>query len=128
MLIATCCRPLNVCVPDIWDKELGEYIGAVTNDRYRRNLDHNSGNPIGLAVCQCSGHEDRRSTANGSFLANPPQNLTILTDTCVEKVLFEGKTAIGVEALGRQSQQTLSSKLHCNASIADFGQSMPSER
>lgn len=67
------------------------------------NLDHNSGDPLGMAVCQVSAREGHRTTASGSLLANPPSNLTIMTGSAVERIILdrEDLKATGVEIAGK---------------------------
>lgn len=99
--LLTITRPVDVGVPEAWDPTFGEFM----NNSYHyhpKNLDHNSGNPIGISVCQLSARDDRRVTASGSYLTASPPNLTIMTDTVIAKIVFEGKKAIGVEAEGKQ--------------------------
>ncbi|KAL9611724.1 MAG: hypothetical protein Q9167_003647 [Letrouitia subvulpina] len=94
--------PIKVGLPESWEPGFDEYLQTVTNDKYPLNLDNNSGNPIGFAVCQVSANNGNRTTADISFLSNLPNNLTVMTNSAVERVLFEGKKAIGVEIAGQQ--------------------------
>ncbi|CAF9922341.1 MAG: hypothetical protein HETSPECPRED_005044 [Heterodermia speciosa] len=90
--------PLKVGLPQIWDAEFGNYLRAISaNDAI--NLDHNSGNPLGMAVCQVSALDGRRTTASDAFLHSPPTNLTIMTNSPVAKILFDQNSlkAVGVE-------------------------------
>ena len=61
------------------------------------NLDVNDGNPIGIGICVSTGYRGRRSTA-ADLISNPPDNLTVIINTPVDQVLFDGKTAIGVKS------------------------------
>ena len=91
-------RPLKVGLPQIWDAEFGNYLRAISaNDAI--NLDHNSGNPLGMAVCQVSALDGRRTTASDAFLYSPPTNLTIMTNSPVAKIVFDQGSlkAVGVE-------------------------------
>lgn len=58
-----------------------------------------------MAVCQISALNGRRTTASGAFLpaSAVPTNLTILTDTAVERILFDNRKAVGVEIAGKKS-------------------------
>lgn len=73
---------------------------------HTKNLDHNSGNPIGVSVCQQGIHDGKRVTASGAYLASSPPNLTIMTEASITKILFHDKKAVGVEAGGKQSRST----------------------
>jgi len=85
-----------------WDPTFGEFLEK-TFQYYPKNLDHNSGNPLGIAVCQQGTHNGLRVTASGAFLNMRPPNLTVMTDTAITQSLFDGKKAIGVAA-GQQKR------------------------
>ena len=86
----------------MWDREFADYFEIVTA-KYTKNLDHNSGDPIGMSVCQISALNGRRTTASDAFISEVPANLTVMTDTAVEKILFDGQKAVGVEITGKKS-------------------------
>ena len=96
-------RPLKVGVPHIWEEEFGQYLDGITKD-YPRNLDLNSGNPIGMAVTQYTAIEGRRITASGTFLSSKPSNLTVQVESAVERIVFEDLKAVGIVASGKQSK------------------------
>ena len=87
----------------MWEPDFAEYFDTVTA-KYTRNLDHNSGNPIGISVCQISASNGRRTTASDAFLSAAPGNLTVVTNATVERILFEGQKAAGVEIAGKKCQ------------------------
>ena len=95
-------RPLRIGVSHKWDNEFGQYFEGITKD-YPKVSDHNSGNPIGMAICQYTATEGRRNTASRMFLSTPPTNLTTRVESAVEKVIFKERKAIGVEISGEQS-------------------------
>ena len=102
-VLLTAARPLKVGLPHMWDREFADYFEMVTA-KFTKNLDHNSGDPIGMSVCQISALNGRRTTASGAFLSAVPANLTIMTDTAVERILFDGKKAMGVDIAGKKSR------------------------
>ena len=57
-----------------------------------------------MSVSQMSASNGHRITASGAFLSSAPANLTIITDAAVERVLFEGQKAVGVEVPGKKSK------------------------
>lgn len=61
------------------------------------NPDVNSDQCIGFGVPPGTIHDGLRVTAASAYLAQTPDNLKVLTDANVSRVLFEGKKAIGVE-------------------------------
>ena len=82
---------------EAWDPGFGEFMKNAYH-YHLKNLDHNSGNPIGISVCQLSAHNGKRVTASVAYLTSNPPNLTIVTETTVTRVLIRGKKAVGVEA------------------------------
>ena len=66
-----------------------------------KNLDHNSGNPIGVSVCQLSALNGERVTASDAYLTSVPPSLTVLTKTIITKILIRGKKAVGVKSYGK---------------------------
>ena len=101
-IVVDAIRPLKVSFPHKWDDGFGQFVDSLA-ERHPLNPDHNSGNPLGIAICQTSALEGRRTTASDTFLLSPPPNLTIITDAPVSKILFKDEKAIGVQALGKDS-------------------------
>ncbi|KAI9150115.1 Pyranose dehydrogenase [Paramyrothecium foliicola] len=65
------------------------------------NNDHNSGNPLGMSVLISSCHKGVRSTAK-DLLVPQPENLVIVTNSPVQRVILQGTRAVGVECNGEQ--------------------------
>ena len=86
-----------------WDSSFGEFLEKLYQ-YHHKNLDHNSGNPLGVSVCQVSAFNGQRTTASGAYLSTTPPNLTIMTETAVRRILFRDLKAIGVEVSGKKSQ------------------------
>ncbi|MCJ1232864.1 hypothetical protein MMC14_000818 [Varicellaria rhodocarpa] len=65
------------------------------------NKDHNDGDPEGISVAQFNVDNGVRTTSSTAFLNEQArssiQNLRTITRTICAKVIFEGRTAIGVE-------------------------------
>ena len=97
----TVLRPIDVCILDSWDPGFGDFMKN-SYYYYPKNLDHNSGNPIGVSVCQSSANGRKRVTASGSYLKSGMPKLKIMTQVAVTKILFQGKKAVGVESDGSQ--------------------------
>ncbi len=64
------------------------------------NLDLNSGNPIGFGIPSSTAYNGERITAASAFLIDKLDNLRILTDKLMTRVLFESRKAIGVKSAG----------------------------
>ena len=84
-----------------WEKDLKLVLDAFEEMGHERNLDHNSGNPLGMALGVNSAFQGRRTTA-ADLLVDTPDNLVIITDNPVSRVILRGNNAIGVEACGKQ--------------------------
>lgn len=95
----TFARPIDVGFPDGWEPEFGSYLSDVYQ-HHLRNPDHNSGNLSGVGVSQVAAFEGLRVTASAAFLSNVPSNLTVMTQSAVERVLFEDRRAVGVDVGG----------------------------
>ncbi|KAI1103534.1 GMC oxidoreductase [Jackrogersella minutella] len=65
------------------------------------NLDHNSGNPIGMSLAISSSSKGVRSSAI-DLLTPVPENVTVLTRSPVQRIILKGKRAIGVESNGKK--------------------------
>lgn len=65
------------------------------------NSDFNSGDPAGCGLYQVTNRAGRRSSTANCYLhpVEGRQNLTVMTDAFVSRVLFEGKEASGVEVV-----------------------------
>ncbi|KAH8879216.1 alcohol oxidase [Thozetella sp. PMI_491] len=92
--------PLHVGYAAEWEKDLVPLLDTFKAAGYRLNPDHNSGDPIGMSLLISSAYSGRRSTAN-DLLTPVPENLTILTGKCVQRVVLEGSRAVGVEVDGQ---------------------------
>ncbi|KAJ4016307.1 hypothetical protein NW752_003430 [Fusarium irregulare] len=79
-----------------WEKDLPPVLDLFEDAGFPLNPDHNSGNPLGMSVLINSSYKGRRSTAN-DLLEPKPDNLTVLTDSAVQRVILEGNKAVGVE-------------------------------
>lgn len=64
------------------------------------NPDVNSGNPIGVGIGTVCIYQGIRVTSSSAYLKNPPQNLTIVTNAHVEKIILDGKAAVAVQTVG----------------------------
>ncbi|KAF5020737.1 hypothetical protein F66182_7239 [Fusarium sp. NRRL 66182] len=95
-----CSGKLHVGYAKEWEKDLPPVLDLFENAGFPLNPDHNSGNPLGMSVLINSSCNGRRSTSN-DLLTPRPENLTILTNSPVQKVVLEGNKAVGVEANGK---------------------------
>ncbi|KKK21190.1 hypothetical protein P175DRAFT_0439084 [Aspergillus ochraceoroseus IBT 24754] len=84
-----------------WEPDLPLVLEALNEAGLPLNLDHNSGNPIGMAVGINSAYSGVRTTA-ADLLRDAPENLTIIPASPVQRVILDGKIAVGVESNGLQ--------------------------
>ena len=100
--------PIHCTRLDQFDKLSGAFVKACTEAGYRELPDYNDGSYEGAFFLQYSTRRGFRNNSAAGYLkpARNRQNLTILTNTTVSRVLTEGRSAVGVEILdvsGRKS-------------------------
>ncbi|KAJ5112230.1 hypothetical protein N7532_000275 [Penicillium argentinense] len=94
--------PLHVGFAREWERDLTDVLDVFEKAGFPLNPDHNSGNPIGMSVLINSAYQGLRSTAEDLVKNDKQNNLTITTASPVQRVLLEGKKAVGVEANGNK--------------------------
>ncbi|PWY75378.1 alcohol oxidase [Aspergillus heteromorphus CBS 117.55] len=82
-----------------WEQDLPLMMDVFEQAGLARNPDHNSGDPIGMALVINSSHQGRRVTAT-DLLTGAPANLTVITEAPVQRLILEGTKAVGVDARG----------------------------
>jgi choline dehydrogenase len=101
--MAKCClSPINVGTGKETLPGGTDFIKACMEADIPLNLDHNSGNPIGVSVAQLNCPKGTRVHSAAAFLPLQFQNqfrdkLTIVARTLCSRVLFESGKATGVE-------------------------------
>ncbi|KAJ5621171.1 hypothetical protein N7510_005155 [Penicillium lagena] len=91
--------PLHVGFAHEWERDLPGLLDTFEKAGFPLNPDHNSGNPIGMSVLINSAYNGLRSTAS-DLVKTAENNLTVVTGSPVQRVLLEGKKAVGVEVNG----------------------------
>ncbi|KAK2776766.1 hypothetical protein FQN52_003918 [Onygenales sp. PD_12] len=89
--------PLRISVG--WENGIAKIFEAAIKHGMPPNTDSNSGNPVGVGVMPQTTHGSYRTTSESTYSENPPSNLKLVTSAKVAKVLFEHKTAIGVQTV-----------------------------
>jgi choline dehydrogenase-like flavoprotein len=92
---------LRVGYAEDWERDLSLSLDAFEAAGHKLNLDHNSGNPLGMAATINSAYKGKRTTAV-DLLSGAPDNLAVVTDSPVQRILLQGKKAVGVETQGKQ--------------------------
>lgn len=95
---------LHLSYAEDWEKDLSLSLDAFKAAGHKLNLDHNSGNPLGMAATINSAYKGKRTTA-ADLLSSAPENLVVVTDSPVQRILMQGKKAVGIET---QSNQCMS--------------------
>jgi choline dehydrogenase-like flavoprotein len=95
--------PLHVGYAREWERDLTDVLDVFEEAGFPLNPDHNSGDPIGMSVLISSAHKGLRSTA-GDLVKERLDNLTIVTGAPVQRILLEGKKAVGVVSNGTECE------------------------
>lgn len=93
--------PLGVGYAAEWERDVIPKIDVLEQAGIPLNPDHNSGNPLGISALINSSAKGIRSTAR-DLLMPVPENLTIVTSSPVQRVILDGKKAVGVESNGKK--------------------------
>lgn len=97
--------PLSVSSPQFKHPLSKAFVEAGTQAQIRPNPDFNGARQEGIGFFQTTTRKGRRASSARAFLgpAKRRKNLTIITGAPVDRVLFEGTRAIGVQLVnGRQ--------------------------
>jgi choline dehydrogenase-like flavoprotein len=94
--------PLHVGFAREWERDFTELLNVFEEAGFALNPDHNSGNPIGMSVLINSASNGLRSTAEDLVTGHEEANLTIITGAPVQRILLEGKKAVGVVSNGKK--------------------------
>ncbi|RDW86937.1 GMC family oxidoreductase [Aspergillus mulundensis] len=92
---------LKLSYAEEWEEDLPLVMEAFRQAGVKWNMDHNSGDPIGVGMAINSVYKGVRSTAGDVLddaLAKGRGNLEVKTGKTVRRVVFEGERAVGVEA------------------------------
>ena len=95
--------PIGVGTGKVWQPLVEFCVEGAVEAGHALNTDHNDGDPMGVAVAQMNVDKGVRRSAAAAFLngnvREQHDNLTVLTRTICNRVLFDGHRAIGVELL-----------------------------
>ena len=92
---------LRVGYASQWEQDLPLMMDVFQQAGLARNPDHNSGDPLGMSLVINSSHQGERVAAT-DLLKGAPDNLTVVTEAPIQRVILQGKKAIGVESNGKQ--------------------------
>ena len=94
--------PIQVGLPRIAEPQGKEMMDIWYANGAKHNLDHNSGDPLGLALSIATAYKGVRSTA-ADALVDAPSNLHILVDTEVAQVVMDGTRVTGINTFDGQT-------------------------
>ncbi|KAG9248606.1 hypothetical protein BJ878DRAFT_487543 [Calycina marina] len=94
---------VNLSYGDKWAANLDSIFIAAEQSGLGVNPDVNSGNPLGMGMGSVCIYKGKRLTSSLAYLKNIPSNLTIMSNTTVDHLVFEGKTAVGVKTTDGKS-------------------------
>ncbi|KAK4941999.1 hypothetical protein LTR10_018180 [Elasticomyces elasticus] len=93
--------PLKVGFGDVMSPGVELFCRACKEVGIPLCLDNNAGNPIGVGLAQFNTRDGIRSYSANAFLSDETRqklpNLTVLTNTCVDQIVFEEQRAKGVK-------------------------------
>ena len=96
---------LHVGFSSEWERDLPGMLDIFEGAGFPLNPDHNSGNPIGMSPFQNSCYQGLRSTA-ADLLVPLPDNLTVVAETPVHRLILKGNRVVGVESNEKQCTST----------------------
>lgn len=95
--------PLDITLPSRsnWPKGLDLVMKAAQKFGWPLNSDQNAGDLVGVGAVSTTTHKGFRTTSATAWLDNLPENITVWTNSTVNKLLFDEKTrATGLTAVG----------------------------
>lgn len=100
-----------------------EFISAAHGAGYPLNDDFNGENQEGVGYYQVTQKNGQRCSAAHAFLTPNlgRKNLTVITDATVQKILMEGKKAVGICYLVKGNKQEIHCKKEVIISAGAFG-------
>ncbi|ETS79328.1 hypothetical protein PFICI_09181 [Pestalotiopsis fici W106-1] len=91
--------PLKTGYAAEWEDDLPPMLDIFQQNGFQLNPDHNSGDPLGMSVLINTAAGGLRSTSRDLFTPQP-ENLTILSNSPVQRIVLNGKKAVGAESNG----------------------------
>jgi choline dehydrogenase-like flavoprotein len=105
---------LHIGFTKVWEKTMGDLMQALEESASKINPDINCGDPIGWGPCPSSAYNGLRSTS-ADLVLNGPENLTIVTEQIVHRIVFDGNRAVGIETKNNSYYATKEVILSCGS-------------
>ncbi|KAF2993667.1 hypothetical protein E8E13_000617 [Curvularia kusanoi] len=93
--------PLHVGFAPEWERDVPLMMDAFAKAGHRINPDHNSGNPLGISISIKSVRKGIVSSAQ-DLIWDAPENLSILLNHPVQRVLYDQNRVVGAESNGKR--------------------------
>ena len=115
--------PLTVSDSAVRREVVDRYLEAAVNAGYPRNSDYNGASQEGVGHFQLTMRNGRRCSSAVAYLgpAKGRGNLTVLTNAPTERVVFEGRRAVAVEARIRGTNTTIRARKEIVLSAGAIG-------
>jgi choline dehydrogenase len=99
--------PMNLSQGELSNPLFQAWLNSATSAGHHVTDDFNGRQQEGLGAFDRTIHAGRRQSTARAYLNAPNENLTVHTRARVTRVLFDGDTAIGVEAIHRGKVKTI---------------------
>ncbi len=101
--------PLHVSNSRLKRRVVDAWVEAAVAAGYPENADYNSGDQEGVGYFQLTAKNGQRCSSAVAYLrpALSRANLTVLTQTAAQKLVFEGRRVVGLEVSGPTGQETV---------------------
>ena len=101
--------PLQVSNSRLTREVVDKWIDAAVAAGYKKNSDYNSGDQEGVGYFQLTAKDGKRCSSAVAYLrpAMSRPNLTVLTNTAANKLVFNGSRVIGIEVSGPEGIKTI---------------------
>ncbi|CAO3666919.1 unnamed protein product [Umbelopsis vinacea] len=95
---------LDISVP--FEENTTALLDAAFDFGYKKDLNANNGDPIGIGVSAATSFDGMRTTSASAHIVSGTPNLTIMVQSQAIKILFDGTKATGVQINGTKTAYT----------------------
>lgn len=96
--------PIHIGMPSVWEPTLTQTMDIFAKAGFKLRPDLGDGTGLGLTVAPSSVYKGIRTTS-ADMLVGGPSNLHIMTNSPIQKVVFDGTKATGVVTLDGKTYQ-----------------------
>jgi choline dehydrogenase-like flavoprotein len=113
--------PLNIADLRSPNSVAAAFIEAAGQAGFPLNDDFNGPDQEGVGWYQVSQKNGSRFNAARAYLQNARPNLTILAEAQAQRIVFDGRRAVGVDILGGVQRETITARAEIIISSGTFG-------